>query len=166
MLTIAEIVAVHGLWGDVRAALHTDFPERFAELEEVWLVYPDGRRERRKLRDAKPHPTKALMILTLSGCRDRETAAKLIGASVEIEDEQAIPLPDGVYYEHDILGLEVFTTAGESLGEVKEILRTGSNDVYVTPRCLIPALESVVKSIDLAARRITVEPMPGMLDEE
>ena len=95
----------------------------------------------------------------------REAAKALVGATIEIDSRQAVALPENTYFEHDIVGLNVVTTSGRELGPISEILRTGANDVYVTPSCLIPAIEDVVREIDLEAGQMTIEAVPGLLAE-
>jgi len=166
MLTVAQVVAAHGLRGQVRVELYTDFPERFAQLDEVWVVLPDGRRERHAISGVAPHPTKALLIVRFEKLKRREDAQRLVGASLQIQEDRAVPLPPGTYFEHDVIGLTVRTTDGRDLGKITEIIRTGSNDVYVTAACLIPAIADVVTGIDLEAGTMTIEPIPGLLDEK
>ena len=88
---------------------------------------------------------------------------------VQISIEDAAPLEEGEYYHFQVIGVEVEMESGERLGRVTEVLETGANDVYVVrgPRgeVLIPAIESVVRVLDLEAGRMVVSPLPGMLDE-
>lgn len=163
---IGEIVAIHGLYGEVRVQPLTDFPERFAELKQLWVRMPKGQAVRYTVNSVKRHETKSLMILGLGGLKDRQSAAKLIGGILEIDAEDVVELPQDTYFEHDILGLQVVTTDGRDLGRIEDILRTGANDVYVTPVCLIPAIADVVKSIDIAGGKVVIEPIPGLLEEE
>ncbi len=78
------------------------------------------------------------------------------------------PLPDGQYYHHQLIGLKVRTTGGELLGSVTEVLTGRSNDNYIVRgeygEVLIPAIEDVIKAIDLEQGYITIEPMEGLLD--
>jgi 16S rRNA processing protein RimM len=73
------------------------------------------------------------------------------------------------YSYDEIIGLEVVTTDGHKLGKVTAIMKTGANDVYfVKPddsedETLIPAISQVVKKIDLDARVITIDPLPGLI---
>lgn len=165
MLAIGEIVAAHGLRGQVRVSLLTDFPERLGRLREVWVSPPNQKRRRRRIRSVAGHPTKPLVILGLEGIDGREQARGLVGALLEVEDDEAVELPEGAYFEHDIVGLRVVTTEGQELGEITEIIRTGANDVYVTAKCLIPAISDVVLEIDLEAGRVLINAIPGLLDE-
>jgi 16S rRNA processing protein RimM len=79
------------------------------------------------------------------------------------------PLPEGHYYIFQLVGSRVYTTGGEFLGILTEVLTTGANDVYVVKgtgkkEILIPALKDVVRKIDLARREMTVALPPGLLD--
>jgi 16S rRNA processing protein RimM len=92
------------------------------------------------------------------------------GYLVQVPREEAIPLEEGEYFEHQIVGLEVWTAAGELLGEVVDILYTAANEVYVVQvpnlsrrELLIPAIEDVVLEVDLEAGRLVVELLEGLL---
>ncbi len=86
---------------------------------------------------------------------------------MEIERSQDYPLPEGQYYHHQIIGLQVRTTQGELLGNVIEVLTGKSNDNYIVQgakgEILIPAIEDVVQSIDLDQGIITIEAIEGLL---
>ncbi len=92
-----------------------------------------------------------------------EDADVLRGAVVEANASDLPEQPKGVYYHYQIIGLKVLTESGEALGRVSEIIESPANDVYVvTPddggdELLVPALEEVVRSIDVAGGVITVD---------
>lgn len=165
MLAIGEIVAVHGLRGQVRVALLTDFPERFRALDAVSVSRPGRPTAQYRIRSVEWRTGKRQLLLTFEGVGNRAQAAELVGAFIEIEEHQAVELPDDTYFEHDIIGLWVITTDGRELGEITEVLRTGANDVYVTEQCLIPAIRDVVQDVDLDAGTMTIIAVPGLLDE-
>lgn len=95
------------------------------------------------------------------------TAAALRGKLLAIPQAEAMPLGEGEYFHHQILGLEVYTTTGERLGPIVEIMVTGSNDVYVVDRqgqeVLIPAIADVVQEVDLEGGRLVIEVVEGLL---
>jgi len=165
MIAIGEIVAAHGLDGEVRVQPHTDFPERFSRLDSVWVTPPGQSRRQYHIQRARMHETKLLVIIRFDEVRSQYKARSLVGSVIEVEDDQAVKLPEGTYFEHDIIGLNVETSDGQQLGPITEILHTGANDVYVTAACLIPAIPDVIIEIDIERGRMLVEAVPGLLDE-
>ncbi len=160
-LVVARILGPHGLRGEVKAEVLTDFPERFSLLKTVYVgdeLAPTVL-EGHRLQGGK-------IILKFEGCEARENAAELRGKLVQVALEEAMPLAEDEYYVHEIMGLEVWSTEGEFLGCVDEVLQTGSNDVYVVKNgrgeVLVPALSDVVKRVDLKQGRIEVRLMEGL----
>jgi 16S rRNA processing protein RimM len=143
----------------------TGYPERLP-LHPVFYLGPQ----------AQPYPVESVRfhqgaaLIKLAGCDDRNAAEALRGLLVQIPLEDAVPLEEGEYYYFQVVGVEVFTDGGEFLGQVVEVIETGANDVYVVqgPRgeVLIPAVEDVVRHLDLTARRMVITPLPGLLEEE
>ncbi len=86
---------------------------------------------------------------------------------LEIERRQDYPLPEGEYYHHQLIGLQVKTTQGELLGNITEVLTGKSNDNYIVQgargEIIIPAIEDVVMSIDLDQGCMTIEAIEGLL---
>ena len=159
----ALIERPRGLRGELKALPLTDFPERFAPGARVWI----GAEERTI---AASRWTGDRVYLTVLGIDDRETAETLRGELVEIPDQQRPPADQGLYYVDDIEGLAVSDIAGRDLGRVREVLRTGANDVWIVdrgaqPDLLIPALRDVIKKVDLAAGAIVVDLPDGLLPE-
>lgn len=160
-LVIGRVVSSHGVSGEVRVKVLTDFPDRFDGLETIYLgeeytpAVVEGHRK---------HGTSVL--LKLAGVDRREEADKLRGLLIRLPIDQAVPLQEDEYYVYEIVGLEAWTTDGEHLGRVTEVLETGSNDVYVirdgARELLIPALADVVLSVDLEKGRVEVQLMKGL----
>ncbi len=167
-LVVGQVLGTHGLGGELKVEILTDDPHRFGLLKRVLIGLEDQEPVPWPLESYRLHKGRAL--LKLRGCDDRTTAETLLGYLVQVPLAEAIPLEEGEYFEHQILGLEVWTVSGECLGEVTGILYTGANDVYVVrnldpdhPEILIPALEDVVLEIDLEAGRLLVELPEGLL---
>ncbi|MDR1914225.1 MAG: ribosome maturation factor RimM [Clostridiales bacterium] len=94
-------------------------------------------------------------------------ADKLRGGIIRIEDGEALPLGDDEYYVRDLYGMTVVTDEGEPLGEIKDVLQTGGNDVYVVGGelgqvILIPAIKQCIGNIDINSRRMVVTLMEGL----
>jgi len=123
-LVIGQVLAPRGLKGEVRVAIITDFPDRFALLDHVYL---GPEHILFKLERFRRH--KQWALLKFAGLDTRDSVEKLRGLSVEIPIAQAMPLGQDEYYEHQLIGLEVWSTDQRLLGRVTEIIFTGSNDV-------------------------------------
>lgn len=167
-LVVGQVIGAHGLQGELKVTILTDDPHRFGLLETIFVGMEDKEPEPRHLEGYRIHKGNAL--LKIEGCNDRAAAEALRGELVQVLLSDALPLRDGEYFEHQILGLDVWTTSGERLGEVVEIIYTGANDVYVVRdpdlghrEILIPALEDVVLEIDLDTGRLVAELPAGLL---
>ena len=83
-------------------------------------------------------------------------------------EEEVVPLPEGAYYWFELIGMEVFSEAGEKLGTIVDIFETGSNDVYVLKRggqeVYIPATKEVIKQVDRSAKRMVIHLMDGLME--
>ncbi len=165
-LAVGLLRRPHGLRGDILFTVTTDFPERLRPGTVVF--FGDDKREM-KITRRRPHNDG--IIFGFEGISTPEQAAKYTGKTVFVPAEGRPPLPEGEYYHHQIIGLEVFDEAGASLGVVSEILETGANDVYVVKNpagreLLLPALEQVVLEIDLERKFMKVHLLPGLAEED
>lgn len=161
-LVVGQITSIHGLRGEVKVRIMTDFPDRFKLLKTVYLG--DEARPY-ELEGFRLHRKGAL--LKLAGCDDRNTAEKLRGQLVQIPIEEALPLSKDEYYVYQIEGLGVWTTDGQWLGVIREVLFTNSNEVYVVENddgseILIPAISQVVQEVDVDSGHLIVKLMEGM----
>jgi 16S rRNA processing protein RimM len=159
-ITIGQILAPWGIKGKLKVKVVTDFPQRFVPFSKVYI-----NRQPMTIDSAEWHKGKA--IIKLSTIDDIEDAQQLRGQPIEIHYSQLQSLPEGQYYHFQLIGLEVWTTQGELLGNITEILTTESNDNYVVSgtkgEILVPAIEDVVKSIDLDQGHIVIEAIEGLL---
>jgi 16S rRNA processing protein RimM len=164
-LRVARIDALHGLKGEVSAALVTDFPERFARLRRV-RVGRTRDASSRELVGARLHRGKVL--LRLGGIDGPAAARALLGCDVWVEPEDVVELPEGGYLQRDLLGLTVRDRSGATLGVVDDILRTGGADVLVVRggerEMLVPAARSICVEVDLDAGILVVDPPEGLLE--
>lgn len=165
-VTIGKIVNTHGCRGMVKVLPLTDFPERFSRLKQV-TVAVGGNVKILNVESGFYH--KKYFVVKFVEVKDMDEALKLKGALLQVEREDAMPLPEDTFYIFDIVGLKVYSTGGQFLGRVTDVLQTGANDVYVVegehPRpVLVPALKQVVKRVDVAAGVMEVELPAGLLD--
>lgn len=165
-IAIARIARTRGNRGEVLADLYTDFPNRFDALEEVWLEFNDGRRQRLALQDSWEH--KGRRVLKLSGVDSISAAECYVGCWIVIPADRAVKLPEGTYFDHDLTGCSVQDTRGNQLGIVKEILHIAGNDQLVVEglnqEYLIPAVEGICLKISIERKQILVDPPQGLMD--
>ncbi|HEU4754589.1 MAG TPA: ribosome maturation factor RimM [Armatimonadota bacterium] len=145
-LVVGVLVGPHGVRGEVKLRPVTEFPERLPRLKELRLRFPDGHEERKRVLGTRPH--REMLLVRLEGVPDMDAADALRGCEVIVSPAEAAPLPEGRYYEHQILGLRVVTPEGEELGRVTEVMPGPSNDVYVAGPWLIPATHDAVLRLD------------------
>jgi 16S rRNA processing protein RimM len=168
LLSIGKIIGVHGLNGVLRVFSFAESSARYTPGMPLHLKNSHGNGFILKIVWAKPHSK--TILLSLEGIRNRDQAQEFVGSELFIEKAALEVLEEGTYYWADLMGLSVYSSAGDYLGEVSSIVRTGSNDVYVAKRMegtteievLIPALASVVREIDLDQRIMRVDLPEGL----
>ncbi len=165
LVAIGKVLRPHGQVGEVRVLPLTDFPDRFSELESVYLV---NEGETRNLTVERAELRGNTVILKFTEVRTQRDAWELVGSTLEIPQEEVVALPEGTYYVFQLMGMRVLNEEGEFLGEISDVLSMPAQDVYVVKReeeeVLIPAVESIVKSIDLERGEMVICPIPGLLD--
>jgi len=164
-VTIGKVVALFGVHGELKVRMLTDIPNRFAELDAIYVGEQYTRHTIERVRPYKGD----MILLKLQGLNDANKAEALRNADLYIPLSKLAKLPPDSYYQHDILGLRVFTLHDKPLGTIVDIIVTGSNDVYVVKMLdgsqqLIPAIRDVIKQIDLIRHTMHIDPIPGLLD--
>ena len=140
--------------------LLTDSPSRFSPGSILFLNGEPARIERSR-------PIKGGLRVKLDTVNDRTGAELQAGRLLTVPRRDVAPLPEGSYYHFQIIDIGVWSDDGEHLGDVKEILNTGGNDVYVVrdganKEVLIPALDGVVLEVDVSGNRMTVRLPEGL----
>lgn len=163
MLVVAQVVAAHGIRGELKCRIVTDFPkQRFKRGNRILLNGVEQTVQSARIQGD-------IVLLKFHDITDRNRAEALRGKELLIRVADAVTLPRGEFYWHEVIGLTVVdATTQAELGRVVDILETGANDVYVVRppagrEILIPAIKDVVKSIDPGEGRMLIEPLPGML---
>jgi 16S rRNA processing protein RimM len=115
-------------------------------------------------------PHRQRYLLSLTGCESREQAERWRDHEVLLQAGTDVDLPEGTYYHWQIIGLTVETEEGERLGQIQRIIVTGANDVYLVKddqgdELLLPAIDDVIRQVDLDQDRIIVHLLPGLRQE-
>ena len=162
-IEIGKVINTHGLRGHVKVEPWCDGIETFEYLKRVFINKTEYRIESVK-------PQKNLFLLKLAEVNSVENAEALKGKIINALEDEMPPLPEGVYYIRDIMGLSVYE--GEKfIGEITDWIETGSNNVYIIKRpqgkdVLIPAIDSVVLKIDIENKRMSVNMLEGLMEDD
>ena len=167
-ISIGKITKTHGLKGELKF---------YPSIDEAWI------NEIKLIRSSFENPLENFIDYNVQSIRGKdrpfiikfkevdtiELASKLAGQTIYIFRDQFPDLPENEYYWFQVEGLKVYDEGGRYYGDVKEIIRTGSNDVYVVRddkrELLLPVIDSVVKKIDLDAGKLVFHPLEGLLED-
>jgi len=164
-ISLGRVGRPHGLSGAFFLWPYAEDLDRFTRLKQVVLTRGDKLLEAtvQSVRLANGHA-----IVQTDQLTTPEDVRPWTGADLEVDAGERIQLPPGRYFHDQIIGLKVVTTSGEQVGVVESIMDGPANDVYVCrdglKEHLIPAVDSIVKEIDLAAGAMRIDPIPGLLD--
>ena len=154
------MLGAFGVRGEVRVRLETDV---LANLEAGRRVYVGPSRNVAEIEAFHPGIKPRLK---LRGVDSREEARDLRGAEIAVPLDEAVPLPDGSYYGVELIGVRVEACSGQLVGTLREVIATGSNDVYVVRgpdgEVLVPAIPDVVREFDPERRVLTIDLIEGL----
>ena len=157
---MGRILGPHGTSGQLTARIYSDAPNRFDPGEKL---YCNGS----LLHILYSNPTRGdQIILQFEDFDSVDAARTLVGQWLTIPKETVAQLPEGEYFHFQLLGMRVVTDLDEDLGEISEVIETGSNDVYLVEgdsgQILLPAISSVVLEVNLVQSVMLVHLMDGL----
>ncbi len=157
--TVGYVLKPQGLKGEVKVKPLTDTLDRFDEMNQVFLKEQDGLFKSVKILNRRY--MKGWVILLLEGFNNKELVECLRGKSLWIPRSMAKPLAKDNYFIADLIGCKVESTERKSLGVISEVIKTGSNDVFVVSNeghdILVPALKKIVIQVDIDLGRIVID---------
>jgi 16S rRNA processing protein RimM len=166
-IAVGEIVGVFGIRGEVKVLPQTDFPDRFAQTPTLYL---GDSRAPCAVQSARQH--QRIVLLKLDGIDDATAAERLRGLTLWIPEAERMPLADGQFYLHDVVGLKVMHVNGRPLGEVVDFITGSGNDLFVVRatsggrEVLLPAVHEFIRELDLLGGVLRVDPIPGLFDDQ
>ena len=159
-IIVGRVLSPHGMTGAFRVEAISDSPGRFYA---GGILYLEGQPHEIHLSTRRSDGS---LVLKLEGIDNRDDAYLVRNALLTVTEEMVPSLPLGEYYYYQIIGMDVYTQAGDSLGRITEVIRTGSNDVYVvmgeSGEILIPALDEVIREVDVEKGTMTVSLPEGL----
>lgn len=168
LFRVGVVTSAHGIKGAVKVYPTTEDPRRFLDLEKV--SYSRSGEEEDICTEYTIENVqfmKNLVILSLKEVKDRNQAETMKGGSFWIPDEEAIPLEEDEFYIRDFMEAVVKDDEGTLIGQVEDIMETGSNDVLVVrevsgEELLIPVIHDCIVNMDSEKAEIIVHMMKGL----
>jgi 16S rRNA processing protein RimM len=167
---VGKIVNTHGIKGEIRVISRTDFAdERYKPGNKLYIFSDDHSKQSPiEVTIATHRQHKNFDLLTFEGYYNVNDVEKYKNCLLKVPESFLGELEEDEYYFHEIIGCVVETTEGEEIGKIVEILTPGANDVWVIKgkggkEILIPFIQEVVKNVDIAAKKIIIDPMEGLL---
>lgn len=162
---IGRIGRPHGLDGETYLDNCSLSASELGEVRTFTWVNARGLERAVEVREVRP--ANARLLVKFTGVSSRDAVAELTNGELFVAPDQLPDAGPGVAYHFQLMGLEVRTTDGRSLGEVADIIVTGAHPVYVIRgerELLVPGIPEFVRNVDLAARVMTVS-LPAGLEE-
>jgi 16S rRNA processing protein RimM len=167
LLAIGKVLKPWGLKGEVKVETYAESAETYRRASELFVLQRD-QPVGLVLEGVRQQP-KAL-VCKFKGLGKIEEVQPLVGATLYLRKADLPALGEGEYYWHQLIGMEVWTDGGRQVGTLSGILSTGGHDLYAVRQgereWLIPALREVIREVDVAANRMVIHPMEGLLDED
>jgi 16S rRNA processing protein RimM len=165
LIPLGEIVTTHGLEGWLKLRLFNPQSTLLFSLKEIFLE-SGGSRFPQALVAARPH--KGHLLIKLRGIDTINDAEKWVPSILSVAAEALQPLKPGEYYQYQVVGLDVFDTAGTRIGVITRIWPKEGGDLYVVQgeakEYLIPATKEVVEKVDFSTGKMIIRPPAGLLD--
>jgi 16S rRNA processing protein RimM len=171
-VTLGRVIGAHGLRGELRVRLAEGTDNNLRAVSSVWLAREEGDPKAVEARvRAVGSGRRGEARLALDGVEGRKAAEALRGRLVQAGVAELGPLAAGEYYQYQLVGCRVEDVAGRVLGVVQGIWETGAADVLVVMdaaqrEILVPAACEILREVDVAARRIVIDPPAGLLDPQ
>jgi 16S rRNA processing protein RimM len=166
MVLVGRIARAHGIRGQVIVDPATDFPDERFRAGSVLHIRRGGAIEAVTVETVRFH--RGRPIIGLAGIGTMNAAEALAGMELRVGVDALQPLPAGSYYHHDLIGCAVETPNGERIGEVRGVEGDGASSRLIVESAsghvLIPMVEGICATIDVAGRKIVVAPPEGLLD--
>ena len=165
LLLVGRIARAHGNTGQVIVNLETDFPDQRFRDDQVLLVGPEASATPRRIRHVRFQQGRP--IISLEGVDSMNDAEALAGAELWIAAADVAPLPENTFYRHDLVGCDVQETNGTVIGRVTAVEGPVERSQLIVEgtrgEVMIP-LAAGITTVDLKAKRITVDPPEGLLE--
>jgi 16S rRNA processing protein RimM len=166
MVLVGRIARPHGHRGQVIVDPATDFPEERFAAGAILHTLRDGRPGTVTIAAMRIHQGRP--VLALEGVETMDEAELLAGLELRVPESELTALPEGTYYEHDLIGCRLVTTDGREVGTVRTIEGGGGMIRLIAGsgrgEIQVPLVHEICVAIDVVHKRIMIDPPEGLLD--
>ncbi len=163
---VARILRSHGLAGEWKIQLMGTRSEQLNVGK--WVAEDRFGQQRAEVHPESIRWTGSTAIVRCREMEDRTAADRFTGGYLSVRAEDLLVLSEGEYYVEDLIGLAVLDEEQHRVGTLSDVLKNAPHDLYEVEhdgrRSLIPAVDEIVRSIDLVQRTMTIRPIPGLLE--
>lgn len=168
-LVVGRVGRPHGLRGDVTVEVRTDDPEQRFAAGSVLVTEPAAAGPL-TISSARWHSGR--LLIRFAGYQDRAAAEDLRGILLVVDSAELPASQDPEEFrDHELIGLDVLTTAGDQVGVVRDVLHHGQDLLVIEGRSersgaeiLVPFVAALVPEVDVAAGRLVIDPPAGLID--
>jgi 16S rRNA processing protein RimM len=166
MVLVGRIARPHGIRGQVIVTPDTDFVEERFQAGKIFWTRSDRGDEVLTVSSARVQNGRP--VIGFEGFATIEDVERLAGRELRVPEDTLQPLPAGAYYVHDLVGCVVETTSGEQVGEVQRVDGGAGASVLSVAgargEVLVPLAADICIEVDIATRRIRINPPEGLLE--
>ncbi len=148
-IPVGQIVAFHGLRGEVRFRYYNESKEAFLGYPAFFVDRDDKKIE---LKPSRVRLQGEAFIIKFKGLDTREEVGFLLNKELLVAEEDLPPLEEGEYYDFQLVGLKALTMGGRVVGRVKDVMHIGATDILVIAgdqEVLVPMTEDHIGDISV-----------------
>lgn len=165
---VGRIARAHGNKGQVIVNPETDFPEQRFQIGRTVFTQTKGEMTARPLVITAVRFQRGRPILGLEGVVTMNDAEALAGAELRVPETELSALPDGTFYHHELVGCEVKTEEGRTVGTVKAVEGPSDRSTLVVDtrrgEVLIPLASEICVTVEPQRRTIVIAPPEGLIE--
>jgi len=165
-ITVGQLGRPRGTAGEIYVTPLTDFPERFLNMQEIFVSSGESwskmRIESSKIASGRP-------VLKFSGISNPEEASRLTSRYLAVPKSEIVKPPENSFYIFDLVGCEVYDRETDRrVGVILDVEEYPANDVYVIKTdegkiLNLAAVRQFVKSVDIENKKV-VNDSSGLIE--
>lgn len=152
-ILVGKYVNTFGIKGEIKVLPEVEY---FDKLKKIYI-------DSNEFEIVKMRAQKNIYVVKLKDIDDINLIEKYKGKDIKINESDKPKLKEGEYYKEDLIGMDVITDDGKNLGKLDDIFNTGANDIYQVGDILLPAIDDVIKQIDIKNNKIIVHILKGLI---